>query len=370
MVVPTITQESILLSNSCLKSKNLLRVSLFIPPFDYKNYRLFEIFHYEEDRRVMIAPLAIEKFSLVKNAQDADWILIPVFITELLGETGRSLIRTTSEIAKKLGKPFGLYSNSDFIVDVDVDNAYLFTPGAYQSKPFQINLPATLPEDPYKKWIGAKWEAFPNSSRPSVGFCGQATTQPLKILKDLFTFNSTKIKNKLGLTLSNPGPVFLPAYQRATLLKHFEKDSRFETQFILRNQYKAGAVSSSQNVQVEKEFFQNINSNLFTVCMRGMGNYSVRFFQTLAMGRIPILIDTDYEIPFQEFNQLDLIIPIIPYEKRSEVADVVYNYFISKTPDELIAIQCKCRGIWKEYYQKEGLIEYTRKIMCGKGPRL
>lgn len=345
-------------------------VRLYIPAFDYKNYRLFEIFQYGEEGKVGIAPIASEKFSLVKNAENADWILIPVFITELLNQKGRSLIRNASEIAKKVGKPFGLYSNSDFIVDVEVDNAYLFTAGAYQSKSFQIGIPATLPGDPYKKWIGAKWEALPYSARPSVGFCGQATTQPLKALKDLYTFSVAKIKNKLGLTLSNPGPVFLPAFQRATLLKYFEKESRFTTEFILRNQYKGGAITSAQNAQVEKDFYQNINSTLFTVCLRGMGNYSVRFFQTLAMGRIPILIDTDCKIPFQEFNQLDRFIPIIPYEKRSEVADVVYEYFISKTPDELIAIQGKCREIWMEYYQKDGLIECTRKIMQGKGPRL
>jgi hypothetical protein len=348
----------------------LSTVRLYIPAFDYKNYRLFEIFHYEEDGKIGIAPIALGKFSLVQNAGTADWILIPVFITELLSQEGRNLIRKTSEIARKLGKPFGLYSNSDFIVDVEVNNVYLFTPGAYQSKPFQIDLPATLPVDPYKKWIGPRWEASPNSHKPSVGFCGQATTQPLKVLKDLYTFSGTKIKNKLGLTLSNPGPVFLPAFQRATLLKIFDRDPRFITDFILRNQYKAGAVTSAQNAQVERDFFQNINKSLFTVCLRGMGNYSVRFFQTLAMGRIPILIDTDCQIPFKEFNQLDLLIPIIPFEKRNEVADVVYEYFISKTSDELIAIQGKCRDIWMEYYQKQGLIEYTSKIMQGKGPRI
>jgi hypothetical protein len=345
-------------------------VRLYIPAYDYKNYRLFEIFHYEEDGNVGIAPIALEKFSLAQNAENADWILIPVFITELLSQEGRRLIQDTSEIASKLGKPFGVYSNSDFIVDVEVDNAYVFTPGAYQSQPFQIDLPATLPADPYKKWIGPSWESFPSSPQPTVGFCGQATTQPLKVLKDLYTFGGTKIKNQLGLTLSNPGPVFLPAFQRAKLLKIFEKDPRFKTDFILRNQYKAGAVTSAQNAQVEKDFYQNINKSLFTVCLRGMGNYSVRFFQTLAMGRIPILIDTDCQIPFKAFNQLDRLIPIIPFEKRSEVADVVYDYFISKTPDEILAIQGKCREIWMEFYQKQGLIEYTSKIMQGKGPRI
>ena len=35
----------------------------------------------------------------------------------------------------------------------------------------------------------------------------------------------------------------------------------------------------------------------FVICLRGNGNFSVRFYETLALGRIPILIDTDCVLP-------------------------------------------------------------------------
>lgn len=312
--------------------------------------------------------MANNYFCLVNNPIDADWIIIPLFITELSNKEGRKYIRRVSDLARKTEKPLGLFSNSDFIIDLEVDNAYLFTPGSYRSKPFQIDLPATLNEDPYQKWIGGDWSPLLYNSKPSVGFCGQATLHPLKAFKDFYTFTKAKILNKSGLTLSNPGAIFLPAFQRARLLKLLEKDSRFATDFILRRQYKGGSVTKEQNFQVESEFYNNICNNLFTVCLRGMGNYSVRFYQTLAMGRIPILIETDCNISYEDFNQLDKIIPVIPYSQRNKITDIVYEYFVNKTPEELALTQSKCRQIWLEYYTKEGLVKYIHKSMNGKLP--
>ncbi|SDC83779.1 hypothetical protein SAMN04488104_100757 [Algoriphagus faecimaris] len=338
-------------------------LKIFVPPYSYQNKRVFEIFTHTKSKEIEIASLALGEFSLSLTIEDSDWVIIPVFITELLDKEGRSLIKQSANLAKKHSKPFALFSNSDFIVDVEVENAYILTPGAYKTKPNQIALPATLAEDPYLKWIGPTWEATPIQDIPNVGFCGQATSHPLKALKDFFTFAGTAVRNKLGLTLSNPGPIFLPAFQRKRLLNYFEKDSRIQTDFILRNQYKGGAVSPEEKEKVEKEFYQNINRNLFTVCLRGMGNYSVRFYQTLAMGRIPILVDTDERIAFQEFNQLNTLIPIIPFEKKEDIVEELVTYFKSKSEEELLKIQATCREIWEEYYQKRGLIHYVAKTL-------
>lgn len=342
------------------------RIRVYIPPFDYHQKRFFEIFAFTLSGQVEIAKVAQSEFELTEQIVNSDWILIPVFTTGLLHFEGRSLIKNTAKLAKQFRKPFAVFSNSDFIVDVEVENALIFTPGAYKSKSYQISIPATLPEDPFEKWIGKAWQPIDIPSIPSIGFCGQATTHPFKAIKDFITFGSSQLKHKLGKTLSNPGRVFLPAYQRAKLLRYFEKDPRFQSDFILRNQYKGGAISPAQKIQVENDFYQNIHQNLFTICLRGMGNYSVRFYQTLAMGRIPVLVDTDEQIAFNDFIGLDKIIPVIPFQHRDSSPDLLFNYFNSKSKDELISIQQFCRNTWLEYYQKEGLIKYIAKSLRQK----
>ena len=54
------------------------------------------------------------------------------------------------------------------------------------------------------------------------------------------------------------------------------------------------------NVQQTKNRFSSkyTNDNLYGLCVRGFGNFSFRLGETLMMGRIPILIDTECILPF------------------------------------------------------------------------
>ena len=52
--------------------------------------------------------------------------------------------------------------------------------------------------------------------------------------------------------------------------------------------------------KLRKEYYQNIDNTDYTLCIRGTGNFSVQFYQTLALGRIPIFINTDCILPFEK----------------------------------------------------------------------
>lgn len=338
-------------------------IHVFIPDFNFQNCSLIEAFDWTAEQGIYIAPIAQRYFSIVENPEQADWVVIPAFTTQLLHPRGEKLLTSAVELAKRIQKPLALFSNSDFILSPSNANAFVFTPGAYKSNPFQIDIPATFDQDPFEKWNFGHWEPAPHSQKPSIGFCGQATRNPLKALKDAMTFSKARLRKQLGYSHSDSGPIFLPAWERARLLEVFEKDGRFQTDFVLRTKYKGGATSEEQKRQVEREFFENIYSNLFTVCMRGMGNYSVRFYQTLAMGRIPVLIDTDYSVAFNAFHQLESLIPVIPYAQKNHAAEMTFEYFAGKNAEELIHIQKQCRLIWEAYFQKEGLIKYLAKSM-------
>lgn len=72
-------------------------------------------------------------------------------------------------------------------------------------------------------------------------------------------------------------------------------------------------------VQARREFYQNMRECSYTLCMRGGGNFSYRFYEALSFGRIPILIDTDMVLPFEEKIDWD-------------------KHLLRFTPDELISL--------------------------------
>ena len=105
--------------------------------------------------------------------------------------------------------------------------------------------------------------------KPIVGFCGQVDGHRVNII------NALKNNNNL---ISN---------------------------FIIRKDFWGG---KPNDPGLSTEFTDNIINSHFTICNRGRGNFSMRFYQTLSAGRIPILVDTDMVFPFVDEIDWDSII--------------------------------------------------------------
>lgn len=329
-------------------------IRIFLPEFDYRNKLLFELFEVDKSNKLRISDVASLEFAVVDDAMKADWIMIPMFITSLASQSGKEFIKKSADLARSLNKPFGVFSNSDLIIDPGVQDVYLFTPGAYSTFPHLVEIPAILPYDPVQKWYQDKWTPW-NPQGPWVGFCGQATSNPIKMLKDGLKISKLRRDLKKGLSPYLTVPKFLPAWERARILRKLIA-SDLKTDFILRTRYKGGASTSQEKEKVEEEFYQNIYNNLFTVCVRGMGNYSVRFYQTLAMGRIPILIDTDSVLPFSSEIPYDQFILKVPFEDRFDIERRIVRFIKSKTEEELVRVQKMARECWLSHFQVEGMI--------------
>jgi hypothetical protein len=101
---------------------------------------------------------------------------------------------------------------------------------------------------------------------PTIGFCG-AITHPIRkqIIGEI---------NKLGLP----------------------------TNFIIRENFWGGDVWGSK---VRSEYINNTLNSDIIICLRGAGNFSYRFYETLCLGRIPLVVDTDLVFPFEDFINYD-----------------------------------------------------------------
>ena len=112
--------------------------------------------------------------------------------------------------------------------------------------------------------------------------------------------------------------------------------------FILRNKFWGGKPHDNKIIS---DFEENMKSSHFNICNRGAGNYSMRFYQTLSCGRIPILLDTDMILPFENVINWNDIIVIANNEE--ELINKLFDYWNNKDISEM---QAKCRQIYEEYF--------------------
>ena len=139
------------------------------------------------------------------------------------------------------------------------------------------------------------------------------------------------------------------------MLKEFEGKAGILTNYLLRAQYHGGDTNDKDlQARLKTEFVNNILNSDYTLCMRGGGNFSVRFYETLCLGRIPIFIDTDSVLPFQDEIDYKSIFPWIDVKDLPHAAEIVQDFHAKLSNDDFIDLQKTCRKLWLDHMTPDG----------------
>ncbi len=182
---------------------------------------------------------------------------------------------------------------------------------------FRTSLRGTLqrPNDivlPYA-WdcVDTSYPPLPDSAKPIVSFCG------------------------------------LVSRHRRRLLDAFERAPGVTANFIRRDKFWGG---NPHDPKLVREFDDNMRGGQFIVSQRGAGNFSMRFYQTLAAGRIPVLVDSDMRLPFDD--EIDWRRRVVFAHSAEDCVARVIDIFRS---GQTVAMQQDCRRLYDTYFAKPQL---------------
>tara|TARA_A100001015_G_C15039398_1_gene738571 strand:- start:2928 stop:3989 length:1062 start_codon:yes stop_codon:yes gene_type:complete len=233
----------------------------------------------------------------------------------------------------------------------EFDKIIYFRMGGFKSTLSNNNqgFPATLSDQVEKIFGRKKIIIHKKSVIPKIGFCGHATASKTIYIKQTIKFMLENIKRFFSYPLRKDYEIFFQSgFIRYQILKKIEKDSRFQTDFIYRNQYRAGAKNLMERKTTTLDHYNNIIKSDYTICIRGTGNFSIRFYETLMMGRIPILIDTDCILPFHKIINWDKHIIRIKWSEIDNFADIVLDFHKNISQLDFIKMQKNNRKLWLE----------------------
>lgn len=295
----------------------------------------------------------LEKYNLVDSIEEADVAIVPVEIGYFL-KKGRSqwLFDFIAEANLK-NKKVWIYTAGDTGITLN-KFVYTFRLGGFSTnfddKTFV--LPSFI-MDPYDK-LEKKFKPIVKEKLPKIGFVGHANGSIFKYGKEFFIYIYHNIKRFSKHVFTDYQSFYPSSSKRYVFLKALEKNKNIETDFIFRKKYRAGIKTEEEKQRTTLEFLENIYDLPYTFCMRGAGNFSVRLYETLAMGRIPLVIDTDIRLPLSNS---------IPWEKHCLIASE--NNFM----DELIRfhsnidskyfeqMQINNRNLWLNSLTREAYFE-------------
>jgi hypothetical protein len=304
-----------------------------------------------------------ENFQYEFDSNIADIVLIPFPINYYFNSKEVNLLEEINTLCKaKNIKAYG-YIGGDFgIVFPEFSNIVYFRQGGFKSQLSDKNKGFSVGLSDHFQRLFQQETISPSIKKelPVIGFCGHATLSPVKraneISKCLLENGKRFFKNPLNKVYE---PLFASAYERAQLLSYFEKSHKVKTNFIYRENYRGGAITEEQRTATTLEYYNNILESDYVLCVRGAGNFSVRFYETLMMGKIPVFINTDCLLPFEDKINWKSHVVWIEWKDRKNSAQIVADFHANLSENEFVHLQINNRKLWKETLSINNIFNLT-----------
>ena len=305
---------------------------------------------------------------IVKNEYESDYFLLPYSWNYYINTNTTYYSHEYIIKANTINKKILIWVTGDYDYPLpQIDNIIVLHIGPYKSLQniFTIVLPVII-NDPIRLIVRKKVGTLDYEAVPIVGFCGHVDSNPFISCIKMIVLLLKNILYKINLLKYYPGPISPPTYLRKKILNKLDQIHKIKTNFIRRDKYQGGIIKNNENIEVLRtEFYNNIEESNYTISIRGTGNFSARFYETLAMGRIPIFINSDCILPFSDLINWKEHIILIEKDKICNMESKILEFHNNHNQESFKTLQNRNRKIWEKYFSFQGffnqLIIYLNK---------
>lgn len=301
----------------------------------------------------------------VETMAEADMVLLPFSVNYYLKKGKIKELETVNNDCEQSQKKAYAHIGGDFgMAFPEFPQITYFRMSGFQSQLSSLNkgFPVGLSDHFQRLFQQESIMPVAKKELPTIGFCGHATLSASKRLKEIIKC----IRENARRFFQNPfrkdwEPLFASAYERAMLLSFCKDPLLVKTNFIYRNHYRAGAQTEDERTQTTLEYYTNIAQSDYVLCVRGAGNFSVRFYETLMMGKIPIFVNTDCLLPFEDSINWKQHVVWIEWKDRKEIAQIVNDFHTAISQEAFLQLQLNNRKLWKETLSVKGMLDMMQE---------
>lgn len=306
-------------------------------------------------------------YALVDDLDNCDIAVFPIDITHLFALRRKNELFEFIKAARKSRKKIWVYSGGDIGNTIAYNDIYVFRLGGFDSKLGKrtLILPSFI-DDPLERVLQRDFTAIQKSEKPDIGFVGHAQAGVKKYLEEVSSFIRWNLRRYRRSAFSDFQSFYPSGVVRARQLNKLKADTRLKCNFVFRSKYRAGVTTEEERKRTTGEFYENIFDNMYTFCIRGHGNFSVRFYETIAMGRIPILVDTDCRMPLQQVIEWKEHAIIVSEEDIGKLADAICQFHDTHSEAQLIQKQINNRQLWHEKLSRVAYFKTIHQIFANK----
>ncbi|MVN22234.1 exostosin domain-containing protein [Mucilaginibacter arboris] len=307
--------------------------------------------------------------TIVSEPALADFFIFPVNYEKLYGYTEenykhygyepgeiedlkKALIDMT-DLAKKFNKKIILFYYFDPIKKIEHSNVVIFRTSLLKSLKdnHEFAMPAYTKDLRKRKNLSENELWLNKTTTPTIGFRGQAA--PVKLPTKL-AFKRTINK---ALAIAGISKQFNLYYNFGYLARRDAIVACLNNKNVKTDITLTTLEQSWDPVNGKLPFVNNIFNNQYNICVSGHGNYSFRLYEVMSAGRIPVFINTDCVLPFEEFIDWKKQVVWIEEKDANKAGQFILDFHQSIHSDDFLQLQKSNRLLWEKYLSKEGFFK-------------
>jgi len=258
--------------------------------------------------------------------------------------------------ARAAGKPCLFFSLDETLPPSRLRYGTLYRSSIFEHLPHERTIPVFI-NDPLTEVEAAVAGPLTWEPRPRVGFCGYVGTAASRL-----AFRLLGARQKVdGLAL------------RAATLAALRRDPRLDCEFLSRATYLGSATLSAFDrshplAGARGAFLANLFGCPYNLAIRGKGNHSVRFYEILAAGRIPLFVNTGCVLPLE--REIDWHAHTLWCEAADldRIGDVVVAGHQARSGEEFLRLQRANRLLWEQRLKPEPFFAHVLATVAAGQP--
>jgi hypothetical protein len=109
---------------------------------------------------------------------------------------------------------------------------------------------------------------------------------------------------------------------------------------------------------LQRELVDTVLSSDYALDVRGYANASVRLYEILSLGRIPVILDTERILPFSDYIDWSSFSLIVDFRDIHRLPRIISDFHASVTPERLEEMQRTAREVFVKYFRVDAQMPY------------
>ena len=295
-------------------------------------------------------------YSITDDPAKADMVLMPYSHNTALTKYPE-LIAECAKRAQELGKLLLIDGVGDIEQSIDIPHAVILRYGGYRTAldSRELHIPPYA-DDLLQRYCGGVLQVRDKAAVPVVGFAGWTQMGPIQLIKALIKELPMRLRSQFDWRY---GAHIKGIFLRRRALAALRRSTQIVTHIIERGSYSAHTkTASGAPHELQREFVDNILASDYCLDVRGDANNSTRLFEILSLGRIPVIVDTERNLPFGGEVDYQAFSLRVDFRDIDALPERITTFHHSLSPERFAQMQQKAREAYQDYFRIDAMTKH------------